>query len=475
MPIEILATSADALVERAQCLLMASDPIIRMRDLGKAYRIWRRPEDRLKELLLPWRRYHHDFWALRQVNLDFRRGEAVAIVGRNGAGKSTLLQLAYGTLEPTSGTVERYGRIAGMLELGAGFNPEFTGRENVMLCALALGLSEEEIQRRFPTIEKFAAIGDFIDIAVKTYSSGMYARLAFAVAAHVDADVLIVDEILSVGDIAFAQKCMRFIRSFREHGTLLLVSHSLDAVMNVCDRAVWLDGGEIKATGSAKEVCRDYVAALEGGKDNQGAFRIGGRRQTASVPKASKTPPASASAEVRVSAFDPEGPWHGRRGASILDVRVLDVAGKPVQLPGTGDEIILEILAEAHAELAGAIIGFDIRNRLGQTIFGDNTYPVYRDSPVHLLPGQRLVARFRFQLPHLPDGEYVINPALAEGTQEEHLQHHWLDEAVVLTITQSDVRFGVVGVPMLSVEIEKIDAAASPAADAVSGEARLSR
>ena len=438
---------------------MASDVAIRMRDLGKAYRIWPRPEDRLKEFLFPWRRYHHDFWALRQVNLEFQSGEAIGIVGRNGAGKSTLLQLAYGTLEPTRGVVERYGRIAGLLELGAGFNPEFTGRENVVLSALAVGLSEEDIQDRFPAIEKFAAIGDFMDIAVKTYSSGMYARLAFAVAAHVDADVLIVDEILSVGDIAFAQKCMRFIRLFRERGTLLFVSHSLEAVMSICDRAVWLEGGEIKAIGSAKEICRDYVAALEGSKDSEESFRIGGRRQAAPVQKESKASPASHSAGIRVSAFDPEGPWHGRRGASILDVRALDVAGNPVQLPEPGDEITLEILAEAHTELSGAIVGFVIRNRLGQTIFGDNTYLTYRDSPVCLLPKQRFVARFRFRLPHLPDGEYVINPALAEGTQDEHLQHHWLDAGVVLTVTQSDVRFGVFGVPMLGIEIENIDGA----------------
>ncbi|HTV35334.1 MAG TPA: ABC transporter ATP-binding protein [Xanthobacteraceae bacterium] len=448
---------------------MASDLIIRMRDLGKSYRIWSRPEDRLKQIVFPWRRYHQDFWALRDVNLEMRRGEAVGIVGRNGAGKSTLLQLAYGTLEPTSGAIERYGRISGMLELGAGFNPEFTGRENVVLSALAIGLSEKEIQDRFPAIEEFAAIGDFMDIAVKTYSSGMYARLAFAVAAHVDADVLIVDEILSVGDIAFAQKCTRFIRSFRTHGTLLFVSHSLDAVMTLCDRAVWLDRGELRADGPAREVCRDYVAALEGSKDNATTFKIGGRRHAGSERNTSEMPLASPATEIRVSPFDPEGPWHGRRGGSIVDVRVLDVAGNPVQFPAAGDEIILEILAEAHIELRGAIVGFDIRNRFGQAIFGENTYPVYRDSPVCLQPGQRFVARFRFQLPHLPDGEYAINPALAEGTQDEHVQHHWLDEGVVLRVRGSHIRFGVVGVPMLGIEIEKINEAEASAADAASG------
>ena len=153
----------------------------------------------------------------------------------------------------------------------------------------------------------------------------------------------------------------------------------------------------------------------------------------------------------------------------------MDVAGNSVQLPGPGDEIILEVLAEAHAELSGAIVGFVIRNRLGQTIFGDNTYLTYRDSPVCVLPGQRFVARFRFRLPHLPDGEYVINPGLAEGTQDEHLQHHWLDEGVVLTVTRSDVRFGMFGVPMLNIGIENIDGAETSTADAVSGETRSSQ
>ena len=444
---------------------MSSDLVLRTRDLGKAYRIWRRPEDRLKQFFFPRRRYYQDYWALKHVDLELRRGEAVGIVGRNGAGKSTLLQLAYGTLEPTTGAIERYGRFAGMLELGAGFNPEFTGRENVLLSALAIGLNEAQIKERFSAIEDFAAIGDFMDIAVKTYSSGMYARLAFAIAAHVDADVLIVDEILSVGDIAFAQKCARFIRAFRKSGTLLFVSHTPATVVSLCDRAVWLEDGKVRAVGSAKEVCRDYVAAIEGSKDNASSFRIGGRRQAAPRQTESKTPAAPPPGEVQVFSFDPEGPWHGRRGASILNVRVLDVDGDQVQLPSAGDEVILEVHCEAHTELRGVVVGFYVRDRLGQAIFGDNTYLTYRNSPVCLLPGERFIARFRFRLPYLPDGEYVINPGLAEGTQEEHVQHHWLDEAVVLNVRQSPIHLGLVGIPMLGIEIEKMNSDASATAD----------
>jgi len=444
---------------------MSSDLVLRTRDLGKAYRIWRRPEDRLKQFLFPRRRYYEDYWALEHVNLELRRGEAVGIIGRNGAGKSTLLQLAYGTLEPTSGSIEKYGRIAGMLELGAGFNPEFTGRENVLLSALAIGLDEAQIKERFSAIEEFAAIGDFMDIAVKTYSSGMYARLAFAIAAHVDADVLIVDEILSVGDIAFAQKCMRFIRTFRQRGTLLFVSHSPDAVMSLCDRAVWLDNGNVRAVGPAREICRDYVAVLEGTKDNASSFRIGGQRQVGLPQTEWRNLAAPPPGDVQVFAFDPDGPWHGRRGGSILDVRVLDAAGEPVRLPGAGDEVILEVHCEAQTELRGVIVGFFVRNRLGHAIFGDNTYLTYRESPICLVPGERFVARFRFRLPHLPDGEYVLNAALAEGTQEDHVQHHWLDQAVILNVRRSHIRSGLVGIPMLGIQVEKMTGAAISAAD----------
>jgi len=362
--------------------------------------------------------------------------------------------------------IERHGRFAGMLELGAGFNSEFTGRENVMLSALAIGLTEAQIKERFQSIEEFAEIGDFMDVAVKTYSSGMYARLAFAVAAHVDADMLIVDEILSVGDIAFAHKCMRFIRSFCKRGTLLFVSHSPDAVLSLCDRAVWLDGGEVRAIGTPKEICRDYIAAVDRGKDNSPSFRIGGRRQVAPRQTESSTAATPPPGKILVSSFDPESSWHGRRGASVLNVRVLDTVGNPVRLPSAGDEIVIEIVCEAHTELRNVFIGFILRDRLGQKIFGENTHLTHPDSPISLVPGERCIARFRFQLPRLPDGEYLINTAISEGIQQEHVHHHWLDEAVVLQVRAYGDIWGLCGIPMLSVEIEKIGAAASSVVDA---------
>ena len=198
---------------------MSAEFAIRLAGVGKFYPMFTQPEDRLKQLLVRGkRRYYQEYWALQDVTLDILKGESVGIIGRNGAGKSTFLQLVCGTLRPSTGSIEVEGRIAAMLELGAGFNPEFTGQENVHLAAAVLGLSADLIKERYPSIAEFAGIGDFIDRPVKYYSSGMYARLAFAVAAHVDADILVVDEILAVGDAAFQQKCMRFIHAFREPG-----------------------------------------------------------------------------------------------------------------------------------------------------------------------------------------------------------------------------------------------------------------
>ena len=259
---------------------MSRESAIRCRGLGKSYRIYRRPTDRLKELL-PGPTYHEEFWALRGVDLSVARGETIAVIGQNGSGKSTLLQMICGTLRPSAGEVEVHGRVAALLDLGAGISLEFTGRENVWVSASVLGLRNEEIAQRFEAIVSFAGIGDFIDRPVKHYSSGMYARLAFAVYAHVNAEVLLVDEILSVGDAAFQQKCMRYLHEFRARGTLVFVSHDSAAVARLCDRVVWLERGMVRADGPTREVSRQYMAAMsEAAVEDAENFRIGGRSVT---------------------------------------------------------------------------------------------------------------------------------------------------------------------------------------------------
>src|SRR5690606_10580997 len=238
---------------------MCSDVAISVRNVGKTFRLYKRPQDRLLERFSR-KRLFREFHALTDIDFEVQKGETVGIIGRNGSGKSTLLQLICGTLTPSIGEITVNGRVAALLELGAGFNPEFTGRENVFLNATILGLTHEEIEARLDDIFAFADIGDFIDQPVKTYSSGMYVRLAFAVIAHVDADVLIIDEALAVGDALFTQKCMRFLRRFREHGTILFVSHDSHAVTNLCERAVWLRDGHIRRVGKiGRASCREGV------------------------------------------------------------------------------------------------------------------------------------------------------------------------------------------------------------------------
>ncbi len=267
---------------RARVLPMSSEEFaVRVSGLGKCYHMYAKPEDRLRQFLLPKlsrivgmasRNYFREFWALRDVSFDVKRGECFGILGRNGAGKSTLLQLLCGTLTPTQGHIEMHGRVAALLELGAGFNPEFTGVENVYLNASVLGLSTLEIDAKFDSIVAFADIGDFMDQPVKTYSSGMFVRLAFAIAIHVEPDILIIDEALSVGDIAFQNKCLLKIRELRNKGaTLLFVTHDLSTLQMICDRVAWLRGGQLVTIDLPISVCQEYYVDALGTKAPQEA------------------------------------------------------------------------------------------------------------------------------------------------------------------------------------------------------------
>src|SRR5262245_46246189 len=239
-------------------------PIVRAEKLSKRFRIYRRPSDHLKELLYLGRRSCHEpFWAVKDVDLAVERGRCLGIIGENGSGKSTLLRMVAGVIRPTSGNIEVAGRVSALLELGAGFNPLFTGRENIYLYASILGFTDAQTRERIPSIEKFAEIGDFVDRPVKTYSSGMFVRLAFAVAIHMDPDILIVDEALSVGDIFFQQRCIRRIQQLKHQGvTILFVSHDLEAVRTLADRTIWMDHGQIHLEGKTDEVVSKYLAAM---------------------------------------------------------------------------------------------------------------------------------------------------------------------------------------------------------------------
>jgi lipopolysaccharide transport system ATP-binding protein len=451
------------------------EPAIRVHNLSKCYLIYDHPQDRLKQSIVPRlqrlfgkppRQYHREFWALRDVSFEVRRGETVGIIGRNGAGKSTLLQILCGTLYPNSGAVATAGRIAALLELGSGFNPEFSGRDNVYLYASMLGLSRKEVGDRFDDIAAFADIGDFIDQPIKTYSTGMVVRLAFAVIAHVDADILVIDEALAVGDAFFVQKCMRFLRRFMETGTILFVSHDTGAVINLCRRAIWLHCGAIRALGPPKEVAEAYLADLYEAQQGPSAVR----NHAAATPDGGRTAAAEPHDQrlaylnhsqfrndIELFRFDPAASSSfGKGGATIVDVELRDSDGQHLGWCVGGEDVALNVRCEVHADIPSPIVGFIVKDRLGQPLFGDNTYLTYMSNPVDVKAGEQFEALFRFRMPILPTGDYSICVAVAEGTQAEHLQHHWIHDTILFKSHSSSVCTGLVGIPMRDIQLRKM-------------------
>jgi len=451
---------------------MSSDDIaIRLSNLGKCYQIYDNPRDRLKQFVLPrlqrligktHKQHYREFWALKDISFEVKKGETVGIIGRNGSGKSTLLQIICGTLSPTGGSVETRGRIAALLELGSGFNPEFTGRENVYMNASVLGLSNEEIDARFEDIVAFADIGDFIGQPVKTYSSGMMLRLAFAVIAHVDADILVVDEALAVGDAFFTQKCMRFLRNFMKTGTVLFVGHDTGSIKNLCNYAVWLEKGQVLQEGSPKDVCELYLEAFyeaQQGKSSTIKLRAFKKPDDSLPIKDQRLEFINTSNlrnDLQIFKFDPEAASFGKGGAQIHDVRLLDENEHPLAWIVGGEKVTLRVIVHVYHDLDSPIIGFYIKDRLGQTLFGDNTFLSYREQPVHCRQGSELRADFVFYMPLLPSGEYSITVAIANGTQEIHEQHHWIHDAVLFKSESSSVATGLIGIPMLQVKLQSL-------------------
>ncbi len=429
-------------------------------DIGKCYQLYERPEHRLRQALIPRlqravglepTRFFRESWALRNVSFGIARGETVGIIGRNGSGKSTLLQIVCGTLTPTHGHVAVSGRIGALLELGSGFNPEFTGRENVYMNGAILGMAAEEIAAKYADIVAFADIGEFIDQPVKTYSSGMYVRLAFAVIAHADAEILVVDEALSVGDVFFAQKCMRFLRDFQNRGTVLFVSHDASAIVNLCDRAIWLDGGRIAMDGPAKAVCEAYLAST------YGHAPLPPRVSKVPAPVAPTAPGDDAEASpdisrLRVFAFDPDRAGFGDGGASIEAVVIEDLGGQPLRQLAGGEWVRLRISAVAERALASPIIGFFIKDRLGQQIIGKNTWDEDAPAPA-AAAGGRVEAVFEFRMPHFRRGRYTVDVAVADGSHLEHVQAAWVYDVLAFESAPTTVTAGLIGIPFRTVSL----------------------
>jgi lipopolysaccharide transport system ATP-binding protein len=422
---------------------MSSDaPSIRVADVSKVYRTYAKPADRLLEAVLPGASRHTAFPALQDISFDIRPGETMGIVGRNGSGKSTLLQIICGTLQPSSGTIETRGRIAALLELGAGFNADFTGRENVHLNAAILGMSREEVADRFDAIAEFAGLGDFIDQPVKTYSSGMFVRLAFATAINTDPDILVVDEALAVGDEAFQRKCFARIEQIQASGaTVLFVSHAPGSVIQLCSRAILLDGGEMLAMGSPKHVVGQYQRLLNsdaasahlvrerirGGVEVATPGAEGLKRGAQPAPVGRKDSPAASFNAGLVSQSVVE---YEPKGAAISDMAITTPDGSPVNQLVLGDryEIRYTVAFTEAAQEVG--FGMLVKETGGVEIAGATTSRSRSRRLPRVSAGQSVSVRFPFRCDLVP-GTYFVNGGVTrEEAGEMSYMHRVLDGLV---------------------------------------------
>lgn len=448
--------------------MSSNDIAISVKNLCKRYEIYDRSGDRLKQFILPKlshllknlpTTYFKEFWALKDIYFEVKKGETIGIIGSNGSGKSTLLQLICGILSPTSGDIQVKGRVAALLELGSGFNPDFTGRENVYLNAAILGLTKSEIDERFDEITSFADIGSFIDQPVKLYSSGMYVRLAFAVIAHVDADILIVDEALAVGDMVFIQKCMRFIRQFQKKGTLLFVSHDITAIQSLCSRAIWLNNGRIELVGSSKNVSECY---LEYSLQKISREEHTSNSTVADPEQINIDSGEGFSSEINYGAINTVSDnianasgWRTGK-AEILSINFSEVSSGMNKVLQGGELVRIKIRAKACEVLPKPILGFVMRDRLGQDLFGENTLSFTDKTALLINSGQEFEGVFEFILPMLPNGQYAIMASVANGNLLDHIQHHWMNDALIINVSSSKVRFGLIGVSFRSIDMRAI-------------------
>lgn len=418
--------------------------MIEIRSLTKKYDIYARKSDILKELFHPLRKvYRREFWALDGVSCSIGKGESVGILGKNGAGKSTLLKIVTGVLQPTSGSAVTQGSVSSLLELGAGFNPEYNGIENIYLHGLIHGFSREEMSQKMPAILEFADIGDFVHQKVKHYSSGMYARLAFSVAITVDPDILIVDEALSVGDMRFQQKCYRKFAQLQSEGKcVLFVTHDVSMIQNYCSRALWMEDGKIVMDGSSEEVCKHYIAAMS---------------YDSTTNKPTQKSDEGVSDTISTDALES----FGDGGARITMVSLHKKDGSVGGVYKNGEWIRLEATVESYVDITSPGIGVLFKDRVGNQVFGIGNYiydvvfaPMQQESVYKIV--------VEFALPPIQNGEYSVTVALSEGTQESHVQHHWVHDVADIRVDNKELAFRignqiVVDKALVKLELEKID------------------
>ena len=442
---------------------MSSEIAIKVENLSKCYHIYDQPRDRLKQFVLPRlqravgmqpKQYFREFWALKDVSFEVKKGETVGIIGRNGSGKSTLLQMICGTLNPTSGNIQTQGRIAALLELGSGFNPEFTGRENVYLNGAVLGLSKDEIDARFKDIAAFAEIGDFIEQPVKTYSSGMMVRLAFAVAINVDPQILVVDEALSVGDELFQRKCFSRIETIRRAGaTILFVSHSGGTVVELCDRAILLDTGELLAAGLPKQIVARYQKLLYAPAEKRLQLRVEIRRSSncgdtykADISQDGNNVLEACEAQMLQQelqdSYDPalkpvSTIAYTSYGAIIHDPAVYSLEGERVNNLTRGKTYYYRYRVKFEYAASNVRFGMLIKTTSGVELGGAASASSNRTSIPFVLPGSEYMVEFAFCC-RLNAGVYFLNAGvLGEINGSETYLHRLIDVAMFRVMSEA--------------------------------------
>jgi lipopolysaccharide transport system ATP-binding protein len=433
---------------------MSSEYAIRLEGVTKTYRLYPGPIERVKQWLRPLLQHslgkcqkncYREHIVLDDVSLEIKRGETLGIIGRNGSGKSTLLQIVSGIVSPTKGMVWVNGRVAALLELGAGFHPEFTGRENVYINGGLFGLSEMEIDEQFDDIASFADIGPYINYPVKTYSSGMFVRLAFAIIAHVKADILLIDEALAVGDAFFVQKCMRFLRTFMDRGTVVLVSHDTAAVLSLCRKALLLDQGRDLRIGEAKHVCDHYLRHLYASHavpDNGESSMEQSSNLNGSLGRLSNNE------DIPIDHLKGRHQL-GDSKAVIEQVSLTDGEGSIISCVTQRERLHLRVRCKTEVQLLSPLVGFLVRDRFGQILFGQNTNLIRAETTMSIPPGTRFLAEFEFIMPMLGRGSYSLSVALAEGMQACQVSHHWVNDAVVFESMPKEHCFGFMGVELI--------------------------
>lgn len=429
--------------------MSSNDVAIRVSDLSKCYHIYEKPRDRLLQMLARGRKqYFREFWALKNISFEIKKGETVGIIGRNGSGKSTLLQMICGTLTPTNGSIQTNGRIAALLELGSGFNPEFTGKENVYMNAAILGLTKDEVDKRFDDIASFADIGQFIDQPVKKYSSGMMVRLAFSVQSQIDPDILIVDEALAVGDAKFQAKCFERLRQLKENGaSILLVTHSSEQIVTHCSNAILLNNGVQIEVGEPRRVVNRYMDLLFG-KEKKA---LGGIEQRGESDKPSHSNGNSDyTLDYRNDVFSSRPGYNpheyrwGDGAVSILDF-YLGADGEPYPSAVTAGQIILlAVSVQFHCDLLRPVLGITVKTKEGVTVYGVNSESLECDEFQAL--GQKGVtvrAETYFKC-RLAPGDYFISLGIATRQGEEITPHDRRYDSIHIQVRPNNSFFGLV-------------------------------